>query len=159
MKMDTFGACKVKTDEEFALWYENRNRKMMLLPVLGLAAFVFGILNETFGWADNSHMSSVVSGIGGALIACGLVLTLRWKRIKKNAKLLHKMRLQYTDERNAELGRRALAASAYITIFACFAAMLVVGWFSDVAFWCFYGMIFFVVFVYLGCWFYYNKKM
>ncbi len=158
MKMDSFGACGAKTDEEFAVWYEKRNRKMLLFPILGLIAFAFGVLNETFGWVENSHMSGVVSGICGGLIVCGLALMLRWKRTKKNAKLLHKMRLQYTDERNAELGRRALATSAYITIFACFAAMLVAGWFSDVAFWCFYGMMFFVLFVYLGCYFYYNKK-
>ena len=37
--------------------------------------------------------------------------------------------------------------------------MMVAGWFSDVAFWCFYGMMFFVVIAYVGCYFYYSKKM
>lgn len=159
MKMTAWESCNAKTDEEFVTWYENRNRKMIVFPLLGLLAFAFGILNEIFGWLPNSHMSSVISGVGGGLIGCGAAFSLRWRRVKRNARLIHKMRLSYTDERNQDLGRRALAASAYLTIFACFAAMMVAGWFSDVAFWCFYGMMFFVVIAYLGCYFYYSKKM
>lgn len=159
MKMQNWNECSVQTDEEFIAWYEARSRRLVIFPVLGFFALVFGVLNEALGWINNSHMSGVITGVGSALLVLGIALSLRWHRVKRNAVWVHKMRLKYTDERNQELGRRALASAAYITILACFAAMLVVGWFSSVAFWCFYGMMFFVLFAYLGCYLYYNKKM
>ena len=40
MKMTAWESCNAKTDEEFVTWYENRNRKMIIFPLLGLLAFV-----------------------------------------------------------------------------------------------------------------------
>lgn len=153
------GACRAQSDEEFAAWLKERERRLVIFPIIGLAAILFVALNAWQGWVENDYMEGVTSGMGAALIAVAIVMTLRNRRICKRPELLHKMRLRYTDERNQEVGNRALSATAYITMLACWVALTIAGWFSMVAFYCFYGVFFFILICYLLCSLYYNKKM
>lgn len=159
MNWITSDVYNIKSDEEFAKWLQHRSKMFLGLALIGALAILFTVLNSWQGWLENDYMEAVCSGMGGALIAVSVVTWLKNRRICAQPELLHKMRLRYTDERNRSIGNKALATAAYMTILGCWVAMMVSGWFSRVAIYCFEGVMFFCLICYLGCYYYYNSKM
>ena len=84
--------------------------------ILGIALFVLGALEI---------MDSFWSGMGGALIAIGVIRAVQLIRLRKSEAYREKMEIEMADERNRFIRNRAWAWAGYL--FVLIAAVSTIG--------------------------------
>ena len=72
----------------------------------------------------DDYMLGVYCGIGVGLICSGIIFLIRNKRLMKDEGKLKEARLQVTDERNIEIGSRALRMAAFVLLIVMYLAFL-----------------------------------
>ena len=125
------------TDEEFRRQLEARKRVTLASAVLGAAAVLSGIL-MIFLMPDAEQtffLAGVYCGVGAAAVVLSVKFLLKMKKMLRDESLLRRERIKAGDERNSEIGKKAVSASVTVFMFAMLAALLAAGFFSMEVFW------------------------
>ena len=107
----------------------------------------------------DDYMQGVYCGIGVGLICSGIVFLIRNKRLMKDEEKLKEARLQVTDERNIEIGSRALRMAAFVLLIVMYFAFLFGGLYDPMISKLMSCMICLFLIVYAIAWRVLNKHM
>ena len=107
----------------------------------------------------DDYMLGVYCGIGVGLICSGIVFLIRNKRLMKDEGKLKEARLQVTDERNIEIGSRALRMAAFVLLIVMYLAFLFGGLYDPMISKLMSCMICLFLIVYAIAWRVLNKHM
>ena len=107
----------------------------------------------------DDYMLGVYCGIGVGLICSGIVFLIRNKRLMKDEEKLKEARLQVTDERNIEIGSRALRMAAFVLLIVMYFAFLFGGLYDPMISKLMSCMICLFLIVYAIAWRVLNKHM
>ena len=114
-----FSGSKATNNEEFRKQLQAKNKALLGLILLGIISAAAAYYMEFWGKMKvDDYMQGVYCGIGVGLICSGIVFLIRNKRLMKDEEKLKEARLQVTDERNIEIGSRALRMAAFVMYFA-----------------------------------------
>lgn len=120
-----FSGSKVTNNEEFRKQLQAKNKCLLGLILLGVISAAAGYYMEFSGKMKvDDYMLGVYCGIGVGLICSGIVFLIRNKRLMKDEGKLKEARLQVTDERNIEIGSRALRMAAFVLLIVMYFAFL-----------------------------------
>ena len=103
-----FSGSKATNNEEFRKQLQAKNKALLGLILLGIISAAKMKVDD--------YMLGVYCGIGVGLICSGIVFLIRNKRLMKDEEKLKEARLQVTDERNIEIGSRALRMAAFVLL-------------------------------------------
>ncbi len=102
-----------------------KNKCLLGLILLGIISAAAAYYMEFSGKMKvDDYMLGVYCGIGVGLICSGIVFLIRNKRLMKDEGKLKEARLQVTDERNIEIGSRALRMAAFVLLIVMYLAFL-----------------------------------
>lgn len=107
----------------------------------------------------DDYMQGVYCGIGVGFICSGIVFLIRNKRLMKDEEKLKEARLQVTDERNIEIGSRALRMAAFVLLIVMYFAFLFGGLYDPMISKLMSCMICLFLIVYAIAWRVLNKHM
>ena len=120
-----FSGSKVTNNEEFRKQLQAKNKCLLGLILLGIISAAAAYYMEFLGKMKvDDYMLGVYCGIGVGLICSGIVFLIRNKRLMKDEGKLKEARLQVTDERNIEIGSRALRMAAFVLLIVMYFAFL-----------------------------------
>ena len=120
-----FSGSKVTNNEEFRKQLQAKNKALLGLILLGIISAAAAYYMEFSGKMKvDDYMLGVYCGIGVGLICSGIVFLIRNKRLMKDEEKLKEARLQVTDERNIEIGSRALRMAAFVLLIVMYFAFL-----------------------------------
>ncbi len=131
-----------KNDEEYKNKIIHSMKKSMLLSAVGVITIVVAILmavrtQETAG----SFLSGVFVGTGAVVLFFSLKQIQKSKKILADEKLLHAERLKAFDERNQLIMEKTMYWSGALVMGACYAIMLVAGFFNMAVFWTLWSVV------------------
>lgn len=150
----------VKTNEEYAHILKKGIKTSVFLIIIGMISAVIAISNEIFGFIENkSLMNGFYTGVGISIMVGGIISIWKTKSIIKDEQLLKKERLKVQDERNQMIAHKALQAATSIILMISYVAVFIVGFYSKIAFFCFWSVAVVFGLSYKGFKFYYNKKI
>lgn len=126
-----FGCQNARTDEEYRSILRRRQRTYIAMLLLGIATFAAAGAAQLFSWdvALDSHALGFYSGIGTGLAFGAATLLIRLRRTMKDPDALRKARIRDTDERVAEISRRATATAGYALLIAVYLLGMIGGMF------------------------------
>ena len=126
-----FGCQNAHTDEEYCGILRRRQRIFIAMLLLGVVTFAAAGAAELFSWnvALDSHALGFYSGIGTGMAFGAATLLIRLRRTMKDPDALRKARIRDTDERVAEIGRRATATAGYTLLIAVYLLGIIGGMF------------------------------
>ena len=128
-----FGGSKASNNEEFRRQLKAKNKFMWLFIVLGIFSAAVAYYCEFFGKMKvDDYMLGVYCGIGVGLVAAGVALLIRNKRLLKDEAKLKEARLEQTDERNVEIGIHAQRIAAMVLLVAMYLVFLLGGLYESV---------------------------
>ena len=142
-----FSGSKVTNNEEFRKQLQAKNKCLLGLILLGIIS------------AAAAYLLGVYCGIGVGLICSGIVFLIRNKRLMKDEEKLKEARLQVTDERNIEIGSRALRMAAFVLLIVMYFAFLFGGLYDPMISKLMSSMICLFLIVYAIAWRVLNKHM
>ena len=148
------------TNEEYKEYLIKRDKSMRWIVLVGIILAALGFLGE-FMWtvAVDDYMLGVYAGVGCGLIAAGIGISFRHRRMMKDEAKLKKARLEASDERIQEISKKAFRMAAWIMIVAMYAISLVGGlWYPILAKILFIMVCIFLV-AYVACYRIFEKKM
>jgi hypothetical protein len=131
-----------KNDEEYKIKIMKSMKKNIFLSVVGVVTIVIAILmatktQETAG----SFLSGVFVGTGAVVLVFCLKQVQKSKKILADEKLLHTERLKASDERNQMIMEKTMYWSGTLVMGACYAIMLLAGFFNMAVFWTLWSVI------------------
>lgn len=109
-----FGSQQFHNDEEYKKFLQARSRMLLLLSLFGvllITAVNLAVSMKIVVLSD--HMAGFFTGAGSGLVGAGLVIFIRNRRIMNNPKLLRKLRIKSSDERNLANANKALRITAF----------------------------------------------
>lgn len=116
----------IHTDEEYIRYLKAKNKMFMVMGILGAILLIsFYAARYVMQVEITSHAMGFYTGAGGALIAVALVTVVKNQRIMKNKKLVHKMRIKHSDERNVEISSKAFKVGALAQFLAIYVLALI----------------------------------
>ena len=126
-----FGCRTAHTDEEYRSILSRRERTYLIMLILGIVTFAAAGAAELFSWnvALDSHALGFYSGIGTGMAFGAATLLIRLRKTLKDPDALRKARIRDTDERVAEIGRRATATAGYALLIAVYLLGIIGGMF------------------------------
>lgn len=147
-------------DKEYAKMTRMNIRLLYLLLIFGACALGVSVSNEFlhFTGAD-SFIDGVYSGAGFAFMLIAMLNIRDMKKMLKDEKLLHRKRIEKFDERRIEISRKAVVTSFVIFCTLLFAAMMIIGYFNRVVFWCCWASFMAYMIIFSVTYAVYNKKM
>ena len=146
---------KATNNEEFRKQLQAKNKA--LLGIISAAAAYYMEFSGKMKVDD--YMLGVYCGIGVGLICSGIVFLIRNKRLMKDEGKLKEARLQVTDERNIEIGSRALRMAAFVLLIVMYLAFLFGGLYDPMISKLMSCMICLFLIVYAIAWRVLNKHM
>lgn len=150
----------VKTNEEYLNHLKKGMKTSVLTLIVGISTIAIAVLNEVFGFVDdNSLVNGLYAGLGTGIVIGSIIGILKSKKVMKNETLLKKERLKKQDERNQLIADKALKAATATILLISYAAVLVAGFYSKVALFCFWFIAVVFGLSYQCFVMYYNKKM
>ena len=155
-----FSGSKVTNNEEFRKQLQAKNKCLLGLILLGIISAAAAYYMEFWGKMKvDDYMLGVYCGIGVGLICSGIVFLIRNKRLMKDEEKLKEARLQVTDERNIEIGSRALRMAAFVLLIVMYFAFLFGGLYDPMISKLMSCMICLFLIVYAIAWRVLNKHM
>ena len=151
-----FSGSKATNNEEFRKQLQAKNKCLLGLILLGIAAYYMEFSGKM---KVDDYMLGVYCGIGVGLICSGIVFLIRNKRLMKDEEKLKEARLQVTDERNIEIGSRALRMAAFVLLIVMYFAFLFGGLYDPMISKLMSCMICLFLIVYAIAWRVLNKHM
>jgi len=91
------------------------NNRRMILSILWIVIGIVLVVLSVMGKADKSFFA----GMGGGLIAIGILQTIRHIRYNNNAEYREKTDTEINDERNKYIRLKAWSVTGYITVLGC----------------------------------------
>lgn len=153
-------ATNVKTNEDFRKVLQSRGRLFALFIIIGIITASVAVAAELLHFVEaDSWLTGIYSGIGSGLVAAGVVLALRNRKIMNDEGLLKEERLKSQDERNQMITAKAIQTAAFTLLFIAYAVMLVSAFFSRIIFFCFWFVALGFIFLYLIFYIYYSRKL
>lgn len=127
----SFDCTEVHTDEEYRVVLRRRQWIYYGMLIAGVVTVIAAALAEMRIWniAASSYQTGFYSGVGGGLVGGAVVFLLRSRKTMQDPERLHKARIAATDERVAEISRRALAMAGYILLMALYLVCIICGLF------------------------------
>ena len=120
-----FSGSKVTNNEEFRKQLQAKNKCLLGLILLGIISTAVAYYMELSGKMKvDDYMLGVYCGIGVGFICLGIAFLIRNKRLMKDEEKLKEARLQVKDERNVEIGSRALRMAAYVLLIVMYLVFL-----------------------------------
>lgn len=151
---------KATNNEEFRKQLQAKNKCLLGLILLGIISAAAAYYMEFSGKMKvDDYMLGVYCGIGVGLICSGIVFLIRNKRLMKDEGKLKEARLQVTDERNIEIGSRALKMAAFVLLIVMYFAFLFGGLYDPMISKLMSCMICLFLIVYAIAWRVLNKHM
>ena len=155
-----FSGSKVTNNEEFRKQLQAKNKCLLGLILLGIISAATAYYMEFSGKMKvDDYMLGIYCGIGVGLICSGIVFLIRNKRLMKDEEKLKEARLQVTDERNIEIGSRALRMAAFVLLIVMYFAFLFGGLYDPMISKLMSCMICLFLIVYAIAWRVLNKHM
>lgn len=155
-----FSGSKATNNEEFRKQLQAKNKALLGLILLGIISAAAAYYMEFSGKMKvDDYMLGVYCGIGVGLICSGIVFLIRNKRLMKDEGKLKEARLQVTDERNIEIGSRALRMEAFVLLIVMYLAFLFGGLYDPMISKLMSCMICLFLIVYAIAWRVLNKHM
>ena len=155
-----FSGSKATNNEEFRKQLQAKNKALLGLILLGIISAAAAYYMEFWGKMKvDDYMQGVYCGIGVGLICSGIVFLIRNKRLMKDEEKLKEARLQVTDERNIEIGSRALRMEAFVLLIVMYFAFLFGGLYDPMISKLMSCMICLFLIVYAIAWRVLNKHM
>ena len=155
-----FSGSKATNNEEFRKQLQAKNKALLGLILLGIISAAAAYYMEFSGKMKvDDYMQGVYCGIGVGLICSGIVFLIRNKRLMKDEEKLKEARLQVTDERNIEIGSRALRMAAFVLLIVMYFAFLFGGLYDPMISKLMSCMICLFLIVYAIAWRVLNKHM
>ena len=126
-----FSCRTAHTDDEYRNVLRRRQRSFVAMLLLGIVTFAAAGAAELFSWnvALDSHALGFYSGIGTGMAFGAATLLIRLRKTLKDPDALRKARIRDTDERVAEIGRRATATAGYALLIAVYLLGIIGGMF------------------------------
>lgn len=116
----------IHSDEEYIRYLKANNKLFMVIGILGAILLIsFYSAHYIMQMNISSHALGFYTGAGGALIAVALETIVKNRRIMKNQKLVHKMRIKHSDERNVEISSKAFKFGALMQFLAIYVLALI----------------------------------
>lgn len=148
-----------KTDEEYKEVLKGKIKLYYFLACLGVITLLISYICSNYvQLKQGNFLSGVYFGIGVALVVMGILRVVMTKRMLKDDKKLHEIRLNVQDERTKALSQKAMATAGLIILVFAYIGMLVMGFFNLAVFWTFWIMVMGYLLVYLLVRQYYNQK-
>lgn len=120
-----FSGSKVTNNEEFRKQLQAKNKCLLGLILLGVISAAAAYYMEFSGKMKvDDYMLGVYCGIGVGFICLGIAFLIRNKRLMKDEEKLKEARLQVKDERNVEIGSRALRMAAFVLLIVMYLVFL-----------------------------------
>lgn len=155
-------ACKTANVEEYRRLVQGRQRLLRALCALGvlaeLAAF-FAVPRLVAAGAHGEFCKGLYTGVGLALIVCGIVGERRLAALLRDEEKLKQARCRDNDERLQEITRRAQISAGLATLAVLYGVMLAGGLvsFELLVFSAAVVLVFFVSFIAFHC--YYERRL
>ena len=147
-------------DREYAQMTRMNIRWLYLLLICGACALVVSVANEFWHFTKaDSFIDGVYSGVGFAFMLIAALNIRSLKKLLKDEKKLHQHRIEKYDERKIEVSRTAVVTSFIIFCVLLFAAMLIIGYFNRIVFWCCWVSFMLYMIIFSVTYAVYNKKM
>lgn len=127
-----FSGSKATSNEEFRKQLQAKNKALWGLVLLGIISAAVAYYMEFSGKMKvDDYMLGVYCGIGVGLICAGIAFLIRNKCLMKDEEKLKEARLQVTDERNVEIGSRALRMAAVVLLIVMYVVFLIGGLYDE----------------------------
>lgn len=151
---------KFHSDEEYKAFLLAKQRMYMLISAFGVLLMGMLYLTETvFAIEFSDHMLGFYSGGSSGLIAVGIVLIIRNRRILNNPEMLHKLRIKSGDERNILIASSAVRWACMIQLFAACGLALFGNLFDPILTFVGVCLIYLYLFTYLVSYYVLSRKM
>lgn len=137
MLMKVLFANRAESLEDYRKTLKVSVRVFLGLAALGLVTLAVTLLvmnGQVAEEHDTAYLQGVWCGIGSGLIAAGVILVLRTRRLLGDEAALRKAMLEAKDERNLAINQKAVAAAAGIGLVILYLVMLVVSFFDRTLF-------------------------
>lgn len=116
----------IHTDEEYIRYLKAKNKMFMVMGILGAILLIsFYTAQYVMQVEITSHAMGFYTGAGTAMIVLAIVTIIKNQRITKNKKLVHKMRIKHSDERNIEISSKAFKVGALAQFVAIYILALI----------------------------------
>ena len=104
-----FQITKAQNNAEYRKKLENQNKCMLVIIAIGVITSVVAFFAEFFSEIKlDDFMLGVYSGVGVGLVAAGVGMLVRNRRLLGDETRLKEARLKVTDERNVEIASRSI---------------------------------------------------
>lgn len=128
-----FQITKAQNNAEYRKKLERQNKYMWGVIVIGVITAVVAYCAEFFAEIKlDDFMLGVYSGVGVGLVAAGVGMLVRNRRLLGDENRLKEARLKVTDERNVEIASRAIKTATITLVAAVYAMFLIGGFFYPV---------------------------
>lgn len=128
-----FQITKEQNNAEYRKKLENQNKCMLVIIVIGVITSVVAFFAEFFSEIKlDDFMLGVYSGVGVGLVAAGVGMLVRNRRLLGDETRLKEARLKVTDERNVEIASRSIKTATITLVAAIYVMFLIGGFFYPV---------------------------
>lgn len=158
---DIAGIIKTPADDrEYEQMIKGNIRWLYFLLVFGACALAVCLANEFWHFTKaDSFIDGVYSGVGFSFMLISAMNIRKFKKLLKDQKKLHQQRIEKFDERRIEISRQAVVTAFVIFCFLLFAAMLIIGYFNRIVFWCCWVSFMLYMIIFSITYAVYSKKM
>ena len=121
------------TNEEYKTVIKRRMNIMLVIMLIGIVTLIVALMaafNKTT--VISEEMISMYAGVGSGLIAAGIALWIKNKRLLGNEEKLKESRLINTDERIREISSKAFRVAAVVMLVVSYGVALIGGLFYPV---------------------------
>lgn len=123
-----FCGTSVTSNEEYRKYVKKRIKVLSLLIVLGVLTMGVVFMAETIWNMElESYTLGLYSGFASGLIAAGIVLILKNRKLLKEEEKLRQARIAASDERNQQISTQASKIAIAILLIAMYLIMLIGG--------------------------------
>ncbi len=153
------GGCKARTNDEYRAVLAKRQKKMLVLLLVGLLTVVAGIVYTWINRFEDSYSLGFVFGFGTGLAFGALLAIVKIRKTLRSEEKLKEARLKETDERELEVGNQALRLAAKVMLAALYVFLIVGGLFWEEIMLACCALLCIFLFSYVFAQKYYNKQM
>lgn len=155
-----FCASSALTNEDYRKVLQERNKWMMALIAMGIAAAAVAFwAQESGNAAISEEMLGVYCGFGVGIALAGIILFVKNRILLKDEKKLKESRLNNTDERLEQIGSRAIKTALKIMMLTIVAGGLLGGIFYPILVKAVMFVLYVFLFSYIIAFRVYEKKM